>query len=153
MTERTCCVTGHRDIPEDKRAYVEEVLRKEVDAAIADGYTCFISGFSEGVDLIFAAIVAEQKEKNPALFLEAAIPYRNRLKAKDATFQALLKACNGINVESEKYEPNCFFIRDRKMVLASNRVIAVYDGRERGGTLFTMRAAHVNGKEVRVIEI
>lgn len=153
MTERTCCVTGHRDIPEDKRAYVEEELRKEVVAAIADGYTCFISGFAEGVDLIFAAIVAKQKEKNPALFLEAAIPYRNRLKAKDATFQTLLKKCNGINVENEKYTSNSFLTRNRNMVLSSNRVIAVFDGRERGGTLFTMRYAHSQGKEVRLIEI
>ena len=43
--------------------------------------------------------------------------------------------------------------RNRYMVAQSQRVIAVYDGREKGGTLFTMRAAHVNEREVRVIEI
>ena len=45
-------------------------------------------------------------------------------------------------------------IRDsRYMVAESQRVIAVYDGRERGGTLFTMRDAHAAGREVRVIRI
>ena len=39
------------------------------------------------------------------------------------------------------------------MVAQSQRVIAVYDGREKGGTLFTMRAAHVQKREIRVIEI
>jgi hypothetical protein len=104
-------------------------------------------------DETFAAIVAEQKENNPALFLEAAIPYRNRLTAKDADFQRLLKVCNGIKVVCDKYGPNCFFARKRYMVAESSRVIAVYDGRVRGGTLFTMRAAHTQGEEVRVIEV
>ena len=62
MAEKTCCVTGHRDIPEARIAYVEQELRREVEEAIAEGYTRFISGFAEGVDLMFAAIVAEQME-------------------------------------------------------------------------------------------
>ncbi|WP_417092331.1 VirD4-like conjugal transfer protein, CD1115 family [Intestinimonas timonensis] len=72
---KTCCVTGHRDIPAEKKGLVEEALRREVAAAIEDGYTRFISGFAEGADLMFAAIVAEAKKENGSLFLEAAIPY------------------------------------------------------------------------------
>lgn len=64
MNEKTCCFTGHREIPEDKSAYVEAMLRKAVDEAIEDGYTRFISGFAEGTDLMFAAIVAEEKSSN-----------------------------------------------------------------------------------------
>lgn len=79
MNGKTCCVTGHRDIPAAQIGYVEQELRREVKAAIADGYTCFISGFADGVDLIFAAIVAEQKEFFQELFLEAAIPYAGRI--------------------------------------------------------------------------
>lgn len=30
MAEKTCCVTGHRDIPEARIAYVEQELRREV---------------------------------------------------------------------------------------------------------------------------
>ena len=68
MDKKTCCVTGHRNIPAERIAYVEQELRREVQAAIEDGYTRFISGFAEGADLMFAAIVAEQKEHNPDLF-------------------------------------------------------------------------------------
>ena len=74
MKEKCCCVSGHRDIPADKLPYVKEELRKAVQAAIEDGFTRFISGFAEGTDLLFAAIVVEEKEKNPAIHLEAAIP-------------------------------------------------------------------------------
>ena len=61
MVEKTCCVTGHRDIPENRISYVEQELLREVQTAIDDGYTRFISGFADGTDLIFAAIVAEEK--------------------------------------------------------------------------------------------
>ena len=61
MGEKTCCVTGHRDIIEKRIAYVEQELRREIVTAIEEGYTRFISGFEEGADLMFAAIVAEQK--------------------------------------------------------------------------------------------
>lgn len=33
---KTCCVTGHRDIPAEKKGLVEEALRREVAAAIED---------------------------------------------------------------------------------------------------------------------
>ena len=153
MGELTCCVTGHRDIPMDRITYVEQELRHEVLAAIEDGYTRFISGFAEGADLIFAAIVAEEREHYPDITLEAAIPYAGRLKTKDKRFHELLHACDAIKVECQEYVPSCFMQRNRYMAGQANRVIAVYDGRERGGTLFTMRYAHTLGREIRVIKV
>ena len=153
MADKTCCVTGHRDIPPERFTYVEQALRQEVLAAIDEGYTRFISGFAEGADLMFAAIVAEQIKCHPELFLEAAIPYAGRLKTKNQQFHELLKVCNGVHVVCKEYAPSCFMQRNRYMAGESQRVIAVYDGRERGGTLFTMRCAHTLGREVRLIKI
>ena len=153
MNEKTCCVTGHRDIPKEKIDYVKHELQLQVQAAIEDGYTRFISGFAEGTDLIFASIVAEEKKQHPNLFLEAAIPYAGRLKTRDKNFHALLESCSGMKIECEKYKSSCFMQRNRYMVGESQRVIAVYDGREKGGTLFTMRYAHVLEREIHVIEI
>ena len=76
MEEKTCCVTGHRDIPADQVDYVKQELRREVEKAIADGFTRFISGFAEGADQYFAEIVAEKRKDNPSIRLEAALPYR-----------------------------------------------------------------------------
>lgn len=153
MNEKTCCVTGHRDIPKEQIAYVEQELRHQVQEAIKDGYTHFISGFAEGTDLIFASIVAEEEERHPNLFLEAAIPYANRLKIKDDTFQTLIQSCDRVMVVREQYIPSCFMQRNRYMVGESQRVIAVYDGREKGGTLYTMRYAHILKREIYVIEV
>ena len=153
METKVCCVTGHRDIPAERISYVEQELRREVRAAIEDGYTRFISGFAEGTDLMFAAIVAEEMEHHPELFLEAAIPYAGRIKTKNQQFHELLRACNGVKIVCKEYGHSCFMQRNRYMAGESQRVIAVYDGRDRGGTLFTMRYAHTLGKEVRVIRV
>ena len=153
MKAKECCVTGHRDIPAERIAYVEQQLRREVLEAIEAGYTRFISGFAEGTDLMFAAIVAEQKKLHPELFLEAAIPYAGRLKTRNKQFHALLQVCDGIKIMCREYTPSCFMQRNRYMAWESQQVIAVYDGRDRGGTLFTLRYAHTLGKEIRLIRI
>lgn len=153
MKAKVCCVTGHRDIPAERMVYVQQELQREVLEAIEAGYTRFISGFAEGADLMFAAIVAEHKKLHPELFLEAAIPFAGRLKTRNKQFHALLQACDGIKVICQEYAPSCFMQRNRYMARESQRVIAVYDGRDRGGTLFTLRYAHTLGREIQVIQI
>lgn len=153
MHGKTCCVTGHRKIPADKLAYVETELRKAVVAAVDDGYTRFINGGAAGADLIFAAIIAELKEQGRPLSLEAALPYSGRKKSKDQGFQEMLAACDEVKVFSERYSRGSYFGRNRYMVDESSRVIAVYDGRDSGGTIFTMQYARDKGKTVQVIKI
>lgn len=153
MMEKTCCVTGHRNIPEDKRAYVETELKKEVLSAIEEGYTRFISGFAEGADLIFAAIVAELKTQGQSLLLEAAIPHAGRLKNKNQLFHKLITACDDVKVLCGSYSRGCYFARNRYMVDESSRVIAVYKGQESGGTFFTMQYARKQGRTLRIIKI
>lgn len=118
MEQKICGVTGHREIPAEYMEQAEQDLRREIEKAIADGYTYFISGFADGADQLFARIVLEKAKENPALRLEAAIPYRNRY-----------------------------------MVSQADRVIAVYDGREKGGTVSTIRMVHAQRKEMREIPV
>lgn len=153
MSQKACCVTGHRDIPAEKWGLVQERLKEEIEKAIQDGFTTFITGMADGVELLFAELVIEQKERHPQLRLGADIPYRNRLHVKAPMFQKCLKHCDGIHVQQEKYSSNCFMNRNRHMVTLSSRVIAVYDGREKGDTLFTMRYAQVMKREIREIRI
>ena len=141
MGVKTCCITGHRDFPAEKTEVIKEELYYEILIAVADGYTHFISGFAKGIDLLFASIVAELMAQHPALTLEAALPCRNRLDTTDILFHRLLEKCSEITVHSEEYSPGCFKKRNRHLVSQSQRVIAVYDGRETGGTYFTMRYA------------
>lgn len=152
MKAKTCCVTGHREIEISKIADIKKAIKEHVMQAIDDGYKHFISGFAEGVDLYFAEIVAELKSKYN-ITLEAAIPYRNRMNSKNITFQQLIKHCDIVKIHTEEYTHSCFMHRNRFMVQASELVIAVYDGREKGGTFFTMRYAHALQKEVKIINV
>lgn len=153
MNGRTCCVTGHREIPASQIAYVKQALRGEISLAIADGFTHFLSGFAEGADLLFAEIVAEFCEKGADIRLEAAIPYRGRLHRLEKTHRKLLESCDEITVISEDYTKNVFAKRNQYMVERSERVLAVYDGRQTGGTAATIRMAEKKGVELRKIFI
>ena len=150
--EQTCCITGHRNIPTEKRDLIKALLRREVLKAISEGYRHFISGFAAGVDLIFAETVAELKREY-LITLEAAIPYPGRMNTPDKTFQRLIKNCDVIRVHADHYYKECYMNRNRYMVDSSTMVIAVSDGREYGGTVATMRYANSKGcmiKEIRL---
>ncbi len=148
---KTCSCTGHRDIPASKIDLVKHELRNQILQAVEDGYTHFISGMAECTDQIFAAIVAELKQETGKLLLEAAIPYRKRLN--NPAVMELIRQCDIVNVHSEAYFPGCFMKRNRAIVQDSQRVIAVYDGREKGGTCSTMRYTHSQEKELVIINI
>ena len=155
MEGKTCCVTGHRDIPADETAHVKEALRREIEKAVNDGFTVFLSGFADGVDQYFAEIVLELQNKNLNLKLIAALPYRKRVDSlcQNEHTKALLDACAEVMVIREEYRPSVYSRRNRYMVEHSDRVIAVYDGREKGGTVKTIRFAHQFRKELREIPI
>lgn len=150
---RVCCVTGHREIPEDKLDFVISELREEVRAAILEGFDYFISGYAKGADLIFARIVSEEIEKRPNIKLEAAIPYPGRLKTPDKEFQKLIAKANIVKICSKDYTRECFLTRDRYMVNHSERIIAVYDGRKTGGTYYTVKYAKSLDKDIRIINL
>lgn len=155
MEKKTCCVTGHRDLPQNQINYVKAALLREIEKAITDGFTCFMSGFAEGVDQYFVEMVMEKQKDNPELELIAVLPYQKRLenlKEKGHTYE-MLEACRNVVVIREKYQPSVYSQRNRYMVEHSDRVIAVYDGREKGGTVRTIRFAHQMKKELREIPV
>lgn len=149
---KVCCITGHKKIDKSKVESTKAVIREAVMQAIQEGYTHFISGFADGVDLYFAEIVVELKDEYH-LSLEAVLPYPNRANVPKAAFQELLAQCISVNIVSERYFPACYMNRNRYMVDKSDLVITVYDGRQRGSTLFTMRYAHTLGNKIKVIHI
>ena len=153
MEYDTCCITGHRNIPEDRLGYVKTEIKKQILQAIEDGYTHFISGFAGGSDLIFAQIVLDFQKEGHSISLEAAIPYKDRLYCKDIQFQTLLSGCDRVKVISPQYHRGCYFERNRYMVDESSRILAVYDGRKTGGTFYTIHYAGKHNKGIHMIHV
>ena len=53
MDSKTCCVTGHRDIPASKINAIKYSLYREIQAAIADGHTRFIQALRMALTCCF----------------------------------------------------------------------------------------------------
>lgn len=150
---KICCVTGHRDFPSSKTEFIRHHLDAEVQAAIVGGYTCFLSGFAGGVDLLFAEVVLSLRAHDPTIQLVAYLPSRSRMNTRDVKFYELLSQCSFVGTACEQYHRGCELERNRKMVDQASRIIAVYDGRPKGGTLFTINYAKKAGKELHIVRI
>ncbi|MBC8530695.1 SLOG family protein [Gehongia tenuis] len=155
MNRTTCCFTGHR--PEKLKigeAEVRAALKREIEAAAAEGFTTFITGMARGVDLWAAEEVLELKSKNPALRLIAALPFprfeAGWSPAWQARYRRVLKGADQRFVISPAFSYAAFQKRNRWMVDRSGRVIAVYGG-GRGGTLNTLQYARARGVPVRIL--
>lgn len=61
-------------MPQNEINKIKAALEHEIDAAVTDGFTCFMSGFADGVDQYFAELVLERKQTNPALELDRSDP-------------------------------------------------------------------------------
>ena len=152
---RRCCFTGHR--PEKLTADSEAIkasLAAEIDAAIADGITVFITGMARGVDMWAAELVLARRAKNPGVTLFCAIPYEGFEKKWADTwrdlYQSILAQANGSKVFQPHFTYASFQERNRWMVDHSERVIAVFNG-EKGGKNNTLDYART-GVKVCILE-
>ena len=150
----TCCFTGHRpeQIPPQHVDAIHWRLREQIERAVRDGYTHFISGMSRGIDLYAARIVLDFKEEHPSIRLEAAVPclgQSDRWSAEDRrVYSELLARCDVVTCLSRTYTKNCMILRNDYMVKHSARVIAYYNGSETGGTAATVKMAQRAGIEL-----
>ena len=147
-----CCFSGHRPekLDEDPEA-VKAWLSDQIDAAIAAGYTTFISGCAMGVDIWAGQLVLKKKSMNPALRLIAATPwpgFSNKWSIEwQVQYSDLLKNADLIVPVCNHYHKGVFQQRNEWMVDHSNRVIAYFNGAP-GGTRNTIDYASGKGIEV-----
>ncbi len=154
---KACCFTGHRperlNLPEDK---VKKWLEEQIDKAIADGYTDFVSGTQRGVDIWAAEIVLKRKAEGKNIRLICAAPWdgvedRWEQSWKDRYFK-MMKNADEVHYICNFPGRKAFYIRNHWLVDHSSMVIAVYTGAP-GGTKETMEYAKSKGHEVRAFPI
>lgn len=148
---KTCCITGHPEFEKEKEGLICEALKVEIKRAIEEGYTHFMTGLADGVDIMFAEIiVALQKEFK--ITLEALLPYPNFYN-KSARRRKLISKCVAVGFTNSEYVYGCHLQRNLSMVNLSDRVIAVYDNRPKGRTEHTIHYAKIRKKDLRLIKI
>ena len=145
----TAAFTGHRFMEASLREHVRKRLSDAVLDAYGLGIRNFISGFAIGFDMMAAEAIVSLKRSYPDITLIAAIPFKGqacRFSFHDRKrYDRLLEAADEVIVLSDSYYPRCFLDRDDFMVSHSSRLIVYYDGREKGGTFYTIRKAMAHG--------
>lgn len=140
-----CCFTGHRP---EKLGTPEEILivglRHEIERAIGDGFTTFITGMARGVDVWAGEIVIDLRKSGQPIRLICASPYRGfeeRWSSKwQERYRAIMEQADLTRYICPGYSAGCFQRRNEWMVDHSSRVIAVYNGQP-GGTQNTIHYA------------
>lgn len=145
LRQHRCCITGHR--PQKLRRSEKEVkadLKTEIQQAIADGYTTFITGMAYGVDIWAGQIVVRLRKKNPALHVIAAVPFPGFEGCWSCdwkrAYQELLEQVDLVKYICPGYNAGAYQRRNEWMVDHSSRVIAVFNG-EPSGTKNTVQYA------------
>ena len=137
LRRHRCCFTGHRPerlgMPETEAIFG---LKKEIRAAIADGFQTFISGMARGVDLWAAEIVLALRDEGVAVRLICASPYRGFESRWSREWQErycrVMERADLARFICPGYSGDCFQRRNQWMVDHSARVIAVCNGQASG---------------------
>lgn len=141
--------TGHRFYDFSQREFIQERLTSAISEAYDHGIRIFISGFALGIDLMAAQLVQSLKCNLPGISLTAAIPFEGQAERYNIydkrVYRRLLKLADKVIVLSDCYYPRCFLDRDEFMVENASYLIAYYDGREKGGTYYTVKKARARG--------
>ena len=63
MEERTCCFTGHREIPQSHLPALQKKLEETIRELVSQGFTRFEAGGALGFDTLAENIVLRIKEE------------------------------------------------------------------------------------------
>lgn len=141
--------TGHRFYDFSQRDFIQERLTSAISEAYDHGIRNFISGFALGIDLMAAQLVQSLKCNLSGISLTAAIPFEGQAERYNIydkrVYRRLLELADKVIVLSDCYYPRCFLDRDEFMVENASYLIAYYDGREKGGTYYTVKKARARG--------
>lgn len=145
---KTCCFTGHRNLPNAEKAECAEKLRRVIDAFVKMGVTDFIVGGAIGFDTVAAVTLINLKaHMYPQIKITFAVPFKGQSKyfsaADKALYNRTLERADNVVVLSNEYHPYCMSVRNRYMV-DNSRYCVSYLTSEKGGTFQTVRYAKSN---------
>ncbi len=151
---KTCCFTGHREIPTNEIETVRGKLRDCVISLIHEGYQYFGAGGALGFDTIAAQVVLELKSSFPQIKLILVLPCKSQTRGwsrKDISiYERIKQQADKVVYTSEEYTQGCMHKRNRHLVDNSSACIC-YLTKNTGGTFYTVNYAREHG--LRVFQI
>ena len=151
MNIRSCCFTGHRQIPLPELSPLTAQLDGTIKGLYRDGCRVFYAGGAMGFDTVAASRVLLFRARHPDVYLYLLLPCRDQTKgwpeAEAARFEEILSRSDGFRYVQEEYAPAAMTARNRALVAAADVCVA-YMRRERSGTGQTVRYAKEKGMPV-----
>ena len=154
MREKTCCFTGHREIPPEERAEIANRLERIIAALYQKGVRFYGAGGALGFDCLAAQTVLRLRESCPGMKLILVLPCLTQTRGwrpEDVVEYKRIKAqADKVVYTSQQYTPDCWNKRNRHLVDNSG-ICVCYLTKSDGGTAYTVRYAE--SKKLEVINI
>ena len=151
MRSRTCCFTGHRQIPLEKRAEIAGRLERVIVSLYQRGIRFYGAGGALGFDCLAAQTVLRLRESYPDMKLILVLPCLTQTRGwrpEDiAEYERIKAQADKVVYTAQQYTKGCMHKRNRHLVDNSS-VCVCYLNRESGGTAYTVRYAREHGLEV-----
>lgn len=152
MRERTCCFTGHRDIPAEQVSMIVAGTEVKVRDLISQGYRYFGAGGAVGYDTIVAELLFRLREREyPGIKIILVYPFEGFISrwsdSQKATYARLLPMYDKRVCVCKSASRDAYLARDRHLVDCSSICVA-YCTKQTGGTAYTIRYAAARGVPV-----
>ena len=151
MRERTCCFTGHRDLPAERRKGIATKLEQIITSLIERGIKFYGAGGARGFDTLAAQTVLKLKTNYPNVKLILILPCLTQTQGwrpKDiAEYERIKAQADKVVYTSQEYTKGCMHKRNRHLVDHSS-VCVCYLTKKTGGTAYTVDYAMKHGLEI-----
>lgn len=152
MREKSCCFSGHRNIPNEIDEQLAQRLKDGVLYLNANmGITTFYAGGALGFDTLAAEAVLACRKQHPDIRLVIVMPCKNQAsrwsRESIKRYECIKEAADEVICLSDHYFRGCMHERNRYLVDHSN-VCVCYLTEPNGGTAYTVNYARKNGLRI-----
>lgn len=154
---KTCCFTGHRDLPAHKTERIAKRTEEEIRRLIVDEGICFFGvGGAIGYDTLVAEVLFQLREREfPDIKVILVYPFEGFANGwtpeQKAVYNKLLPKYDKTVCVSSRPCREAYFARNRHLVDNSAYCIS-YCIRRYGGTAYTVQYAKRKGLELRNVD-
>lgn len=151
MRGQTCCFTGHRQIPPERREQIASKLESVIVSLYQKGIQYYEAGGALGFDTVAAQTVIRLRKNCPGMKLILILPCLTQTRGwrpEDiAEYERIKTQADQVVYTAQQYARGCMHKRNRHLVNSSS-VCVCYLARDSGGTVYTVKYAKKQGIEV-----
>lgn len=151
LRERTCLISGHRDIPRELYPEIQRKLERAIEDLIKKGVQYFCCGGAVGFDTLAILTVYRLKRRYPQIRMMLILPCKNQAfswQGEDQIlFEKIKDRADKVVYTSERYHTGCMNKRNRLMAEHSGWALCYLD-RPTGGTAYTITYAKSMGVHI-----